>query len=377
MIFNFSQGGAAYLNVTAPAGASISASITGESVSGSGTCLLEIHTIGTWSISCTIAGVTKTVNVGVTSYGQTTNLQFSKITVSAPGGTITCDDVSRSGSGDIPVYGTGNKTVTCVYDSTTHTNTVSIASGTTSYSTTFTYSCTISVSCPAGAYVVASRSGYSNVTRTGPGTLSVPKYGNWTVTAYIGSGRGATSKAATVSAVYDNSVSCSVYPRLYIYLYNDGSGHYYGAGDGLTFEKTAGASAEYDVDDDYGAWTMAGLRSWNTGNNFLRTTNLVDLTGYDKMYMKLRYADGASIIWGLSSSGNKWAAESWERRQTIRSGGQYDRADSPGYPSFYTQTFDFANANASLYPIIRNLGGLSDTVPPGSSHVMIMEWYLE
>lgn len=377
MIFNISQGGAAYLNVTAPTGASISASIAGESVSGSGTCLLEIHTIGTWSVSCTIAGVTKTINVGVTSYGQTANLQFSKITVSAPGGTITCDGVSRSGSGDLPVYGTGNKTVTCVYDSTTHTNIVSIAPGTTSYSTTFTYSCTINVSCPSGASVVASRYGYDSVPRTGPGSITVPKYGNWTVTVYIGSGRGATSKSAIVAAVYDDSVPCSVYPRMYIYLWNNGTGHYYGAGGGFTFEKTAGASAAYDVDDDYGDWTMAGLRSWNTGNNFLRTTNLVDLTGYDKMYMKLRYADGASIIWGLSSPGNKWASESWERIQTIHSGGQYDRDDSPGFPQFYVQTFDFTNTNTSLYPIIRNLGGLSDSVPPGSSHVMIMEWYLE
>lgn len=377
MLIYLCQGGESTISITAPSGASISATLGGESVSGSGTCTLKVHVIGTWPVSCTIGGVTKTVDIAITEFGQSKSQQFSKLTITAPGGTISCDGVSRSGSGDMPVAGTGSKTVTCVYDGTTHTNTVSITSGTTSYSTTFTYSCTISVACPSGASVSAAMSGQTTKTRTGPGNISVPKKGNWTVTVTVGSGRGQQSKNTTVSAVYDGSVSCSVYPRMYIYLWNNGTGHYYGAGGGFTFEKTAGAYAAYDVDDDYGDWTMAGLRSWNTGNNFLRTTNLVDLTGYDKMYMKLRYADGASIIWGLSSSGNKWAAESWERSQTIHSGGQYDRDDSPGYPQFYVQTFDFANTNTSLYPIIRNLGGLSDSDPPGSSHVMIMEWYLE
>lgn len=376
MILNPLVGGLSYIAVTAPSGTTITASCSGVTRTGSGTCTLECPIVGTWSVSCTIDGITKTVNVTITSYGQTKTQFFAEINATVPGGTVTCEGVSRSGSGKLPVAGVGSKTVSCTYDSVTHSNTVSVTTSNTSYSTSFTYSCTINVSCPSDASVVVSRTGYSNVTGTGSGSLVVPKSGNWTVTVTIGSGAGVQSKQATVTADYDTPKSCSLYPRRYLYICNKGSGHYYGAG-GLTFEDADHTGAEYIPNDAYGAWSMAGLKSYDTGNNILYTTNAVDLTGYDKMYMVLRYADGASIIWGLSSSGNKWASESWERRQTIHAGSKYSRDDSPSYPNFYTQTFDFTNVNGSLYPIIRNLDGLPDSDPPGSSHVMIQEWYLE
>ena len=430
MIFNLSQGGESTISITAPSGVSVSASTSGESVSGSGTCNLKVHVIGTYTVSCTIGGVTKSVSVDVTSFGQTKTQQFSKLTITAPGGTISCDGVSRSGSGDLPVAGTGSKTITCVYsgapdkstsftvtsgtttyskqfsvinvsgpggstfscesatrsgnggllvvgtgsksvkctyDSVEHTNSVSVSSGTTSYSTSFSYSCTISVACPSGASVVASRSGYSNVPRTGPGTLSVPKSGNWTVTVTIGSGIGQTSKSATVSAAYDTTKNCSLYPKYFIFKAGSGGG-YKPAGLQIWDADGAGGAVEYN--NSYADYTCS-----DGGNNTLIASNNVALTGYTaiKIHCKLEYANRVEL--GLTAWDNRGDANNWTYRNTIHA---LTSADNRVNWDWNTYSISI-NSTASIRPVLLNLGGgwipsLSDDF---DSEVLIDEWWLE
>ncbi len=76
MIFNISQGGVAYLSVTAPSGATITASCQGLTVSGTGTCVLGLTIIGEWTITCDYSSITKTSTVTVTSYGETYTALF-------------------------------------------------------------------------------------------------------------------------------------------------------------------------------------------------------------------------------------------------------------------------------------------------------------
>ena len=174
MIFNIALGGVAYISVTAPSGASISATCSGVTMTGPGSCTLEVPVIGTWSVTCTYSGVSRTNSISVSSYGTTYNAFFALLTTTAPSGaSISCD--GQTGT-KLLVSSTGNLTVTCLYDGTTRTKTISVSTSTLSYNVNFTgdYVCTIVVTCPAGASVVASRYGYSNVTGTGSCSLSVP-----------------------------------------------------------------------------------------------------------------------------------------------------------------------------------------------------------
>ena len=152
MIFNLSQGGVAYINVTAPSGATITATCQGLTVTGSGACTLEAPIIGTWEVSCVYDGVEKTASIEVISFGS-------------------------------------------------------------AYSTTFTYGATISVTTFPGSSITATKSGQSDLTGTadndGNCELSVPAggLGEWSVAANNGS----VSETGTVDvAAYDNSYPVSL-----------------------------------------------------------------------------------------------------------------------------------------------------------------------
>lgn len=365
MIFNLSQGGVSVLSVTAPSGAAISATCDGLTVTGTGTCTLQLVVIGTWSVSCTVGGVTKTVSKSVTSYGQTITQFFAEINVTVPGGTVSCEGVSRSGSGKLPVAGTGTKTVSCLYDGVTHTSSVSVTSSSTSYSTSITYSCTITVYCPSGASVVASRYGYSNVTRTGSGSITVPKYGNWTVTVTIGSGTGQESKAATVYAEYDTPKSTSLYPKFWIYrTYGD----YRGAGLELWDADGVGASVSYGS-------SYADYNCSDGGNNTLITTSDVNLTGYSTMYIhcKLVYANRVEL--GLTPYNNRGDAATWSYRNVIHQLVSQDNRVSWDW-AYYSISI---SSTASIRPVLLNLGGgwIPGISQDKDSEVEIDAWWLE
>ena len=104
MIFNLSQGGESTISVTAPSGANISATCSGETVSGTGTCSLKVHVIGRWQVVCTLNNQSKTEYVEITSFGQTKSVSFSyssTITVTThAGATVTAvkSGVTRYGT---------------------------------------------------------------------------------------------------------------------------------------------------------------------------------------------------------------------------------------------------------------------------------------
>ena len=166
MIFNLSQGGVSTLAVTAPTGASISASCQGLTVTGTGTCTLELPIIGTWTITCIVDGTTKTNSVTVTTYGAV-------------------------------------------------------------YSVSFSYSATISVSTHPSAAVTATKSGQTTLSGTanssGVCTLTVPAggLGSWNVTA----NNGVVSASSSVNvANYDNTYSVSILRNIpIIVIYSGGS----------------------------------------------------------------------------------------------------------------------------------------------------------
>ena len=145
MIFNMSQGGESYISVTAPSGAQITATIAGETKTGTGSCTLAVHIVGTWTVTSTLNNTVKTTTVDVASYGQTVAASFA-------------------------------------------------------------YSSIISVTTHPSASVTATKSGMSNLTGTadanGNCNLTVPAggLGSWNVTA----NNGATSASSSVDvAAYD------------------------------------------------------------------------------------------------------------------------------------------------------------------------------
>ena len=150
MIFNISQGGVSTLSVTAPTGASISASCQGLTVTGTGTCTLELPIIGTWTITCVYDGVTKSTTKEVTTYGAT-------------------------------------------------------------YSVTFTYTATLSVTTFPGATVAISKTGHSDskTATGGTATFTIPagQLGTYSITSTYSSWSGSSS--ANVSA-YDGSYSATI-----------------------------------------------------------------------------------------------------------------------------------------------------------------------
>ena len=148
MIFNISQGGLAYISVTAPTGSDISASCQGLTVTGSGSCTLQAPIVGTWEVTCTYSGATKTSTVSVESYGQTYTVTFSyasTITVTTyPESDVTA---SKTGQTDIvaeadengvcvltiPDDGLGEWSVLSEYGYWTRTKTVDVAAHNTDY----------------------------------------------------------------------------------------------------------------------------------------------------------------------------------------------------------------------------------------------------
>ena len=168
MIFNITSGGIAYISVTAPTGASITATCSGVTVTGTGTCTLEVPVIGTWSI-------------------------------------------------------------TCVYDSTTKTSSVNVQTLGSTYSVTFTYTATISVTTHPSASVSATKSGQTTLSGTanssGVCTLTVPAggRGSWNVTA----NNGAVSASASVNvAAYDNTYSTSLLRNIPIINFTAGGSNF-------------------------------------------------------------------------------------------------------------------------------------------------------
>ena len=113
MIFNITQGGVAYISVTSPSGASISASCSGVTVTGTGTCVLEVPIIGTWTVTSVYDGVTKNQNVSVASFGETYSVTFTytaTLTVTTfPGASVA---ISKTGHSETKTATGGTATFT-------------------------------------------------------------------------------------------------------------------------------------------------------------------------------------------------------------------------------------------------------------------------
>ena len=113
MIFNLSQGGVSVLSVTAPSGAAITATCQGLTVTGTGTCALELPIIGTWTVTCVYDGVTKSTTQEVTTYGVEYSLTFAYtatlVVTTFPGATVV---LSKTGYSDSQTATDGTATFT-------------------------------------------------------------------------------------------------------------------------------------------------------------------------------------------------------------------------------------------------------------------------
>lgn len=162
MIFNITSGGVAYISVSAPSGATVTASKDGMTFSQS-SGVITVTSLGTWTVTCAYNITYKTHTVSVASFGSTQSVSFM-------------DD----------------------YTSTIHV-------------TTF-----------PGASVVATQTGHSNLTGTanssGVCDLTVPYdgLGDWIVTASFSSWSNSgmasfNSYGVTVNSVLDLSVPSFTY----------------------------------------------------------------------------------------------------------------------------------------------------------------------
>ena len=149
MIFNITQGGVAYISVTSPSGASISASCSGLTVTGTGTCTLEVPIIGTWTVTSVYDGVTKNQNVSVASFGETYSVTFTytaTLTVTTfPGASVA---ISKTGHSEtktatggtatftIPAGKLGTYSITSTYSSWNGSASVNVNAYDTSFSST-------------------------------------------------------------------------------------------------------------------------------------------------------------------------------------------------------------------------------------------------
>ena len=151
MIFNLSQGGVSTLAVTAPTGASITASCQGYDVTGTGTCTLELPIIGTWTVTCVYDGVTKSTTQEVTSYGASYSATFTytaTLTVTTfPGATVGITNTttsytdSKEATGGtatftIPAGQLGTYSITSTYSSWSGSATANVSEYDASYSAT-------------------------------------------------------------------------------------------------------------------------------------------------------------------------------------------------------------------------------------------------
>ena len=113
MIFNLSQGGLAYISVTAPSGASITAECLGLTVTGTGTCTLEAPVIGTWTVTSVLDNTPLVNTVDVESYGETYTTSFSytaTITVT----THPSSSVTAAKTGQTSLSGTADENGECI-----------------------------------------------------------------------------------------------------------------------------------------------------------------------------------------------------------------------------------------------------------------------
>ena len=153
MIFNIAYGGVAQISVTAPSGASISATCSGITKTGTGSCTLEVPIIGTWTVTCVYDGVTKNDNVSVTSFGATYSTTFTytaTLTVTTfPGATVaiskTGHSESKTATGGtatftIPAGQLGTYSISSTYSSWSGTASVNVSAYDASYSATINLS---------------------------------------------------------------------------------------------------------------------------------------------------------------------------------------------------------------------------------------------
>ena len=112
MIFNLSQGGVADISVTAPVGATITAECEGLTLTGTGTCIIQAPIIGTWSLTCVYDSITKTDTVTVEAYGQTYGVSFDYSSVIRVT-THPDAEVTAEKSGETDVTGTADSSGIC------------------------------------------------------------------------------------------------------------------------------------------------------------------------------------------------------------------------------------------------------------------------
>jgi len=179
MIFNITSGGMSEISVTAPDGASISASCQGLTVTGTGTCTLEVPIIGTWTVTCVYDGVTKNDNVSVTSFGATYSTTFTytaTLTVTTfPGATVaiskTGHSESKTATGGtavftIPAGQLGTYSISSTYSSWSGTASVNVSAYDASYSATINLSVCDFKFTPTGQSAIT----FNKDTTTGSGT---------------------------------------------------------------------------------------------------------------------------------------------------------------------------------------------------------------
>ena len=280
MIFNIPLGGSSYITVTAPSTSSVSATCSGMTVSGVGSCTLEVPIIGEWTVSCTYDNTTLTDTVNVTTFGETYTKIFTftaTISITCPvGASIIAsltgqNDVTRTGPGDITVIKTGIWSVKCTYDGTELANTVIVASYGESYSTSFTYNATITISCPSGASIVASMSGQNDVTRTGPGDITVPKKGTWSVSCtYDGS-----TQTNNVTVAYGGSESVSFTYSCGIVIYTVGGTAVTLSQSGQTSQTKNASNGNAPYLGGSASFTVPKKGSWNVSAVYTAASDMI------------------------------------------------------------------------------------------------------
>ena len=386
MIFNVPLGGLSYINVTAPVGSSVSATYLDLTVRGSNSCILEAPIIGNWLVSCTYDNITESTIVNVETFGVHYIVDFVStfsvtIVISCPAGASILaymEDYSetfeRVGPGSITVHKTGEWKIKCTYDGVELTHSVQADAYGESYSVEeFVYSCTIVVTTQIGAYVTISKSGYSSDSKTadsnGNATFTVSKNGDWNVTSEFARGtNGATSKSGTVSAVYGESKPIGVYPRIYLYKLDTGSGYYVTSFGLHVLDANPPKNNDVQFNHSYGAWKDLLYWSTDSGNNVLTTVNAIKLNGYTKMYARGRYLDAWSIIWGFHNPANNiYSVDQWTPKVTIKAGGSRESVTT-----FQNWQFTFS-LSGKYFPVMRNINGSSES----SADVEIHEWYIE
>ena len=236
MIFNVPLGGSSYISVTAPEGATVSAAHDSSTVSGVGSCTLEVMLLGDWVITCTYDGETKTSAISVASFGQSYSVAFTffkatlTVTLNAEGsGTVkikhsvsgteyTSSTISSGGSYSFTVRESGTWNITGTCNGKTGTSSKSVTTNGSTYTETVTvFWATISVTCKANgnSTVSLTLSGATSpanqtIANNGTGIFTVYAPGNWTVTQSNNS-RTATKTASVTTAGADTPVSIEIF----------------------------------------------------------------------------------------------------------------------------------------------------------------------